>query len=275
MIENREAWMDLLFSDEVEGGWSDRPKNEDPGGKTMRGITLGCYSDFLGRAATPEELRQITEEKAREIAITMFWNPVSGDFLPGGVDVLAADFAFHSHWTRAAKELQELVGVKVDGFVGPNTISAVRRHNQRDLVLRYYDARMDFMEGLPNWEANARGWRKRAKLMRDLALKKVQARPTLVAALKNPEAVGTATAAAAGATGIAWYLDQAGPLIEAIKGLLGPEQLQKLQSIDDTVAAAGAGDPLPALLLVAYMTATSGFAVYRIIQTFRKGRVIA
>jgi lysozyme family protein len=275
MEANRQAWMDLLFSDDVEGGWSDRPKSADPGGKTMRGITLGCYSDFLGREATADELRQISEETAREIAITMFWNPVSGDSLPGGVDILAADFAFHSHWTRAAKELQKLVGVKVDGFVGPNTISAARKQDQQELVTRYCDARMDFLEGLSNWEPNARGWRKRVTLMRDLARKKIQARPTLTAALTNPEVVGTATAAAAGATGIGWYLDQLGPLFETVKGLIDPAYLQKLQSVDATVAASSAGDPLPALALMAYMTATSAFAVWRIVQTFRKGRVIA
>lgn len=275
MIENRQAWMDLLFSDEVEGGWSDRPKSADPGGKTMRGITLGCYSDFLGREATADELRQISEETAREIAITMFWNPVSGDSLPGGVDILAADFAFHSHWTRAAKELQKLVGVKVDGFVGPNTIAAARKHDQQELVTRYCDARMDFLEGLPNWEPNARGWRKRVTLMRDLARKKVQTRPTLVATVTNPEAVGTVTAAAAGATGIAWYMDQLGPLMETVKGLLDPKYLEKLQAVDATVNGINVTDPLPALVALAYMTVTSGFAAYRIVQTFRRGRVVA
>lgn len=275
MIGNRDAWMDLLFSDEVEGGWSDRPKHADPGGKTMRGISIGCYSDFLGREATPEELKQITADKAREIALTMFWNPSSCDFLPGGLDILVADTAFHSGWPRAAKILQKLVGVDADGFIGPDTTAAARKQKPRDLVMNYADARMDFLEDLPNWEPNARGWRKRVKLMRDLALTKVQKNPTLTEAIKNPTVVTTATSTVAGGAGVWYYFDQLSPLWDAVKHVLDPQSIEKLKSVDDMVVSAGSGDPLQALLTLAYMTITGGVAIYFQIRQFRKGRTVA
>lgn len=275
MIENREAWMDLLFSDEVEGGWSDRPKNDDPGGKTMRGITLACYSDFLGREATAEELRQITQEKCREIAITMFWNPVGSDFLPGGVDIMAADFAFHSHWSRAAKELQKLVGVDVDGFTGPNTIAAARKQKPRDLVMRYADARMAFLEDLPNWEPNARGWAKRVRLMRELALKKVQTAPAIADAIKNPTVVTAAASAAVGGSGIWYHFEQLRPLWDMAQRMIDPQSLEKLKAADEAVKGAGAGDPMQSLLTLGYIAVASVVTIYFQVRQFRTGRRIA
>jgi lysozyme family protein len=179
MKENRDAWLNLLFSDEVEGGWSDRDPAADPGGKTNHGITIGCYSDWLNRPATETELRALTPEKCREIAVTMFWFPVNADKLPGGIDLLAADFAFHSHWTRAAKELQELVGVNPDGFVGDLTLTAVRKRQPAELMEEYVDAREAFLEDLKNWPQNARGWKKRLRLMKALARTKLSASPGL------------------------------------------------------------------------------------------------
>lgn len=275
MIENRDAWMDLLFSDDVEGGWSDRPKHEDPGGKTMRGISIGCYSDFLGREATPEELKQITAEKAREIALTMFWNPSSCDFLPGGPDILVADTAFHSGWPRAAKILQKLVGVDADGFIGPDTIAAARKQKPRELVMNYADARLDFLEDLPNWEPNARGWRKRVKLMRDLALTKVQKNPTLADTVKSATAVVAGSGAAVGGTGLWYYADQIGPALESLRSMLDPQSIEKLRSVDEMVRSTDASNPLPAVLMLLYVTITSGFAVYNRVQLFRKGRVVS
>lgn len=278
MIENRDAWMDLLFSDDIEGGWSDRPKNEDPGGKTMHGISIGCFSDYLGREATAEELKQITPDKCRDIAITMFWNPVGADFLPGGVDVLAADFAFHSHWTRAAKELQELVGLTgkdVDGFVGPNTVTAVRKQKPRDLVMRYADARMEFLEALPNWEPNARGWAKRVRLMRELALKKVQANPTVADAVKSAAVATASTGATAGGLGIWYYFDQLAPVWEAAKHMLDPQAIEKLKAVDAGVKGTAADQPWVALAILGYMTVTSLLAIYQRVQLFRKGRVVS
>ncbi len=49
----------------AEGGWTDRA--EDRGGATNFGITLPTLSDWLGRPATVEDLKALTEEDARAL----------------------------------------------------------------------------------------------------------------------------------------------------------------------------------------------------------------
>lgn len=274
MKEDREDWLGLLFSKDVEGGWSDRDKKDDPGGATMRGITLGCYQDYTNNPeATKEELKQISEETARKIAITMFWNPVSGDMLPRGVAIVVADCAFHSHWSRAAMLLQELLpGVEVDGFVGEKTISAVRKADPVKLINDYTIARLEFMQGLKNWAANANGWTKRVKLMRARALEVVQKRPGLVAAATSPTILVSAGGAATATAGIAYSWDQLGvPMMNAIKGVIGEESVKKLQSADEVVKSTGQMDPLTGGLFLVIFLVQSGYTIYRQARVWYQG----
>ena len=44
-----------------EGGWVDDP--HDPGGATMKGITIGTYRQWKGRAVTKAELRAISNSR--------------------------------------------------------------------------------------------------------------------------------------------------------------------------------------------------------------------
>ncbi len=215
MRENRNSWLDLLLSAEIEGGWSDRPLSEDPGGWTMRGISHRCYSDYLDRPATKEEMQAITDAMAREIAVAMFWNPVNSDKLPGGIDILAADFAFHSHWLRAGKELQQIVGVEVDGFVGDRTLTAVRKWKPAELMEQYVDAREAFLEELPNYDANAKGWKKRLRLMKALARTKLQASPGLAEAAGSKIIKTNAPVAVASTGGLVWAISEYGPQVVA------------------------------------------------------------
>jgi lysozyme family protein len=272
--ENRDRWLDLLFSDEIEGGWSDRPAADDPGRQTMRGITIGCYRDYCGREdATPDELRQITEETARDIAVTLFWNPIGADLLPPGVDIMAADFAFNSGWVRAAKVLQELVGVKVDGFVGPDTITAVRKLKPEDVVRDYGDARLEFLEDLKNWSANANGWRKRVRLMRNAALKLAPSSPMLDEAAGSKIVVTAGAAALPSFTVLAWVWNNVGPRV--VEFLQHPENLERLQS--GVVSIGSQTTVVHVLAVLSVMLAVNlgafGFIGWKRMHMWKAGRV--
>ena len=277
MKENRDAWIGLLFSDDIEGGWLDRNLKDDPGGKTNRGVTIGCYSDYLGRPATDQELRAITAEKAREIAIAMYWNPVNADKLPDGIDIYAADFAWHSGWPQAGRVLQRLVGVEIDGFVGDKTLTAVRAQKPIDLLESYHLARLAFLEGLANWEANSNGWRKRCRLMHSLASSKVKPSQA-VAEVAGSAIIKTNTVAAAGSVGtFAWALAEYGP---AVLHWLGeqaddPRTLERMQDGVTYLAAPEHTSILAGILMLvsAVVFGTSSFTVWRRYRMWRKGRV--
>lgn len=189
MERNREVWLQALLSPDIEGGWSKRDPKADPGGATMRGITLATYSEYLNRQATEDELRKITLAECRNIAISMYWHPVGADMLYDGLDVMAADFAFNSGWQTAAKLLQELVGLTgrdVDGFVGPKTITAIRSKDPVQLLRDYNDVRMNYLESLDNWEENANGWSKRCRLIYNIASNLVKPKPGASAMATSP-----------------------------------------------------------------------------------------
>ena len=194
MIENRQAWLEQLLAPEIEGGWSDHPA--DNGGVTNRGVTLPTLSRWLGRKATEDDLRKVTRKDAEDIALGLYWSVMSCDFLPGGVDVYAADWAYNSGPTIAAKKLQELVATKVDGFVADKTISACRAVDPGALLLRYHNARMEFLEGLDDWSEFGRGWAKRCRMMLELSQKLVKPNPTLREMAKSTVVKGAAVGAA-------------------------------------------------------------------------------
>ena len=68
-----------------EGGWADHPK--DPGGATMKGVTIAVFREYKGRAVTKDELRAISDADLRAIYKAGYWDKVKGDDLPRGLDL--------------------------------------------------------------------------------------------------------------------------------------------------------------------------------------------
>lgn len=140
-----------------EGGWSDH--KDDPGGATMKGVTLGTYSEYLGRKASKQELRAIPWSHIVAIYRKGYWDKVWGDQLPRGVDLCVFDFAVNSGPGRAIKTLQASVGAKADGVMGPATLAAVRaKGDPVAIVSDVCQRRMTFLRGLNHWSTFRNGW---------------------------------------------------------------------------------------------------------------------
>lgn len=92
MKDNFAACLRLTLA--YEGGWSDNPA--DPGGATMKGITLATYSAWLGKDATKAELKAIPQAHIEAIYRHEYWDKVRGDDLPAGLDLVAFDAAANS-----------------------------------------------------------------------------------------------------------------------------------------------------------------------------------
>jgi len=152
-----------------EGGWSDHPK--DPGGATMKGVTLATYSDWLGRPASKDELRNISDEHLREIYKTRYWDAVRGDDLPSGVDYVVFDMAVNSGPGRAARMLQSAAGATPDGAIGPRTLAAVQAQNPETLIAAFQRSRQNFLEALPTFATFGKGWTRRVNEAADIGLK--------------------------------------------------------------------------------------------------------
>ena len=128
-----------------EGGWSDHAA--DPGGATMKGVTIGTYRRYKP-GATKEDLRNITDAELQRIYRDGYWDKVRGDDLPSGVDYCVMDFAVNSGPARAAIYLQEIVGVAPDGKIGPLTLQAVAKWDSVALIEALCAKRMGFLKRL-------------------------------------------------------------------------------------------------------------------------------
>jgi lysozyme family protein len=203
MMENRIIWQNTLFSDQIEGGYSS-PRDGDPN-PTMHGITLETLQNARApRVTTIEDLKRLTLDDAKAIASTNYWSPIQGDRLAGGVDVMVADCSFNSGPRQATKLLQDCLGFTGkdrDGFLGVLTLQAVQEHSPRALIADYHEARLKFLQRLPNWPQNAKGWTNRCTVMRDLALSLAPAESSAIVAAKDETRRNTAAWVATAATG--------------------------------------------------------------------------
>jgi lysozyme family protein len=158
-----------------EGGWADHPK--DPGGATMKGVTIGTFAQFKGRKVTKEELRNISDADLRAIYRRKYWDVVKGDDLPAGLDFVAFDAAVNSGPSRGARWLQLALGVSADGKIGPVTIAAARAANAELAIDRACDERLAFLQRLKTWPTFGRGWGRRVADVRSVAKDMAQTRP--------------------------------------------------------------------------------------------------
>lgn len=141
-----------------EGLWSDHAR--DPGGATMRGITLAVYRQHRP-GATKADLRAITQTEVEMIYRAGYWSPIKGDDLPPGVDLATFDFGVNSGVSRASKYLQAVVGAGVDGKVGKGTLAAVRGRSGKEVIQGLCGKRLSFLQALSTFSTFGKGWSRR------------------------------------------------------------------------------------------------------------------
>ncbi|BCH30292.1 hypothetical protein MesoLjLc_22220 [Mesorhizobium sp. L-8-10] len=151
-----------------EGGWSDHPK--DPGGATMKGITLATFRRYVNPKAGKDDLRNITTVQIADIYRRHYWNAVAADDLPDGVDYAVFDFAVNSGPDRAAKYLQAVVDVRQDAKIGPQTLAAVEAEPSGTVIQELCDRRMSFLRSLKTWPTFRKGWTARVEGVRSKAV---------------------------------------------------------------------------------------------------------
>ena len=153
---------------EEEGGFSNHPR--DPGGATMRGVTLESFRAFVKPDASVDDLKAITAEQAGVVYRRHYWDKVLGASLPDGVDHAVFDFAVNSGPVRAVNMLQAIVGAKVDGHVGPETLRMVGAMDADMIITALCDRRLAFLQSLGTWDTFGKGWAGRVERVRKLAM---------------------------------------------------------------------------------------------------------
>ncbi len=190
-----------------EGGYSNHPA--DPGGPTRFGITIHDYRRYVKPAATAGDVRRMTVEEASRIYRARYWDAQRCDELPAGVDYAVFDYGVISGIGRSKKVLQRVLGVKVDGVLGPVTMRAVARCDPKAVIVAICDERLRFLKRLRTWPVFGKGWGRRVAQVKAAALAMAANAPApeASAAVANGKApkepasiVSTSSIAAAGST---------------------------------------------------------------------------
>ena len=151
-----------------EGGWSDNPK--DPGGATMKGITLAVYREWKRNPhITKDELRVIPDEDVYNLYKELYWNKVHGDELPSGVDYAVFDSAVNMGVGRASKLIQEAAGVATDGVLGQASLSAIQKANTKELIEKFSQLKESFYRSLKTFPIFGKGWLNRVAEVKTLS----------------------------------------------------------------------------------------------------------
>jgi len=139
-----------------EGGYVNDP--HDPGGETNFGISKRAYPT--------ENIRAMTKTRAAEIYRRDYWDAVSGDELPHGLDLVAFDAAVNSGVMRASQWVQKAVMVDPDGRIGPVTVRAARKMDANNLegaITAAVRLRLNFLASLKTWSRYKNGWSRRCE----------------------------------------------------------------------------------------------------------------
>jgi lysozyme family protein len=268
MIETREfAINDVL---RLEGGGKYTNRKEDRGGPTRWGISLKGLAAARDKAVNAEDVAQLTEEEARAIYWSEYWNAVKGDMLPRGIDRYMLDIAVLSGPGLAAKLLQEVVGAKVDGVVGQKTLTATRAMRPLNVLFQLHAKHLLYMVTIPG-EANDRGWVNRSCELLPTCEGMLQANPRLDEALtsRTMQTAGGSTVLS-GAMVTSWLsehgpglLDTVATWVQSHTGGLAQLSSPEAGAAVDAAARAAAVQSLPQLLMEIATMGLSAWAAWR------------
>jgi lysozyme family protein len=173
-----------------EGGYQADPNDKGnwTGCKVGAGVNKGTNRGISACSYPNEDIKGMTEARAKEIYRKDFWDKILGDELPAGPDLCTFDGGVNSGQSRGVKWLQRAVGCEADGAVGPQTIAAANDADDHVTIDRMCDDRMDFLRGLSTWPTYGKGWTSRVEDVRKTAHGMVTVVPTVPELPDEPEA---------------------------------------------------------------------------------------
>jgi len=130
---------DLVFNhilDREGTQFTDIP--EDRGGPTKFGITQASLADYLGRPASKEDVKNMTQFTAKEIYRRNYWNVIRGDEIIHPVFCICfMDQAVNRGPASATRQIQRQLKLDPDGVVGPKTLKAINAQNDKQVSFKF------------------------------------------------------------------------------------------------------------------------------------------
>lgn len=139
----------------------------DPGGLTVWGIAINRHPEL-----TRDQLLAMKEPDALSFYRANYWDAVRGDYLPFPLAAVVFDCAVNQGAGAAVELLQRVLGVKVDGRIGAETLAAVARQkgNAGELVAEFLAQRALAYASDAGFQQNGHGWFRRLFLAQAFGL---------------------------------------------------------------------------------------------------------
>lgn len=128
-----------------EGGWSNH--KDDPGGKTMYGVTEAKWFEWLDRHGFKRRpVSSITKGEALQLYYEEFWIKAGCESLFPGVDLAVYDAGVNSGVSRGRQWL----------------LASLDKNDRHDQTVKNICARrLSFVQALKHWKTFGRGWSNR------------------------------------------------------------------------------------------------------------------
>ena len=140
---------------------------EDKGGPTNMGVSLRFLSmkgiDINNDGEINiKDIKDLTLEQATELYYEHFWKPMRLEGIDNEVLKLHLfDMGVNAGTKTAVKILQEMLGVTMDGVIGPNTLKAINEYGP-NIVFDYINARkryyLKIIKKNPRLTVFQKGW---------------------------------------------------------------------------------------------------------------------
>ena len=148
-MSNFLAWWSFCQAPNRDGS-ADDTDPLDHAGTTRWGWTYPTWMTARAYAGQTDlssaAFMAMTQAQAGALAEAYFWDRLGGMKIPGGSDVSWIDFC----WTSggAAMEIQERLGIAVDGIVGKQTIEAIAVQHPATFIQQCHDWRIAYMDDM-------------------------------------------------------------------------------------------------------------------------------
>lgn len=125
----------------------------DPGGETNYGISKRAHPNI--------DIKNLTEESAKNIYRFHYWEMIDADSLPKQIRLLMFDAAVNLGVKRSIRLLQRALRIHVDGIIGVKTLRKVNTVDVTKLREGLLYQRIMFYTRLKTFPIFGKGWIKR------------------------------------------------------------------------------------------------------------------
>lgn len=164
-----------------EGGYVNDP--DDLGGETYKGIARNSHGSWSGwqiidsnkiKTDFPKSLEANTklQNLVEQFYLESFWQPLNAEHIQNQTSANSVfDFAVNTGLTTSTRLVQSIVGTKIDGIIGVNTLSKINSmdfaHFQAALTVAKMEYYMNIIRRRPTSKKFLLGWLSRSLSFND------------------------------------------------------------------------------------------------------------